>query len=332
MGKEASGTQFVILAGKLGSGKTSLVEALLGASELASTTGVIVNEIGAINIDGAVLSESARGVAMATLSNGCVCCSLTNDLVTTVEELVASRAQKALPPFERIILECSGLSRPGQVMGSLAQLSQLGLRVQIVSTYDCSRPPLSDDDSDDAIAQLTAAHNIVLTKIDLVSPERRAQAVEQVKAINPLANVINEFSLAVRARMAFRDTDSPLTALVAATVTEPSRPRALLHPRIRVFRARFVNTPEWEQVLDWFENVAGAMGERLLRTKSIVAGPMGSDRVLVQSVGSTFAAPRRLASSDIPEMSAVFIVRDCAMTELEEVPTECHVRWTLLQN
>ncbi|MFM0736887.1 GTP-binding protein [Paraburkholderia xenovorans] len=332
MSKEASGTRFVILAGKLGSGKTSLVEALLDASDLASTTGVIVNEIGAINIDGAVLSQSARGVAMATLSNGCVCCSLTNDLVTTVEELVASRAQEALPPFERIILECSGLSRPGQVMGSLAQLSQLGLRVQIVSTYDCSRSPLGDDESDDAIAQLTAAHSIVLTKVDLVSPTRRAQAVEQVNAINPLARVVNEFSSTVRARMAFRDADPQSVTIVPPVIGEPGQPRALLHPRIRVFRARFVNIPEWEQVLDWFENIAGATGDRLLRMKAIVAGPMGSDRVLIQSVGSTFAAPRRLASSDIHDMSAVFIVRDCAMAELEEVPTECDVRWTSLQN
>jgi G3E family GTPase len=84
-----------------------------------------------VNIDGAVLSESARDVAMATLSNGCVCYSLTDDLVTTVEDLVASRAQQDLPPFERIVLERSGLSRQGRVMNSLASLAQLGLRVHI---------------------------------------------------------------------------------------------------------------------------------------------------------------------------------------------------------
>ena len=100
-------TQFVILAGILGSGKTSLLEALLDSGSKTSTA-VIVNEVGAINIDGAVLSESARGITMATLSNGCVCCSLTNDLVTTVEELVALREEAGQAPFDRIVLECDG--------------------------------------------------------------------------------------------------------------------------------------------------------------------------------------------------------------------------------
>src|ERR1700760_2454825 len=82
-----SGPQFVIVSGALGSGKTSLLEALL-ACEDASDTAVIVNEAGEINIDGAVLSESGRGMSMATLSNGCVCCSMTSDLVTTAQDLV----------------------------------------------------------------------------------------------------------------------------------------------------------------------------------------------------------------------------------------------------
>jgi G3E family GTPase len=82
-----SGPQFVIVSGMLGSGKTSLLESLL-AGEDASDTAVIVNEAGEINIDGAVLSESESGMSMATLSNGCVCCSLTSDLVTTVQDLI----------------------------------------------------------------------------------------------------------------------------------------------------------------------------------------------------------------------------------------------------
>ncbi|MDE1007136.1 MAG: GTP-binding protein [Paraburkholderia fungorum] len=330
MSTQRSPTQFVILAGKLGSGKTSLLEALLESSDATSTTGIIVNEVGAVNIDGAVLSQSARGISIATLSNGCVCCSLTNDLVTTVEDLVASREEQSAPPFERIILECSGLSRPGQVMGSLAQLSQLGLRVQIVATYDCSRPPLSDDDFDDAVAQLTAAHSVVLTKVDLVSAEMRVMSVERARGLNPLANIVNETTLTIRARAAFRPTENLRDVTVPASESRQGTARALFHPRVGVFRARFLETPDWEHALDWFENIAGAMGDRLLRMKSIIADPWLKDRVLLQSVGSTFAAPRRITGSDLPDMSAVFIVRDCSMEELEAIPTECDVRWTSL--
>jgi G3E family GTPase len=324
----ATSTQFVILAGILGSGKTSLLEALLDSGS-GESTAVIVNEVGAINIDGAVLSESARGMTMATLSNGCVCCSLTDDLVTTVEELVALRADAGQKPFERIVLECSGLSRPGAVMRSLEQLAELRFRLHIVATYDCCRPPL-DCDFDDAAAQLTAAHTVVLTKIDLVSPEQRAHARSVVAGINPMARIVDEFAPSIRAREAFAEVDTSTTPQTLGS--EPTRAgESLLHPRVRVFRARFTQKPNWEDVLEWLENVAGMTGDRLLRMKAIVAGPHGSDRVLLQSVGTTFAAPRRLATTAFDDLAAVFIVRDCAMVELQQVEGACGVSWTALQ-
>lgn len=321
-------TQFVVLAGILGSGKTSLLEALLDLGNGASTA-VIVNEVGAINIDGAVLSESARGMTMATLSNGCVCCSLTSDLVTTVEELVALRAEEGQEPFERIVLECSGLSRPGAVMRSLEQLATLRFRLHIVGTYDYSRPPL-DHDFEDVSAQLAAAHTVVLTKIDLVSPERRAQARSVVAGVNPMARIVDEFAAAIRAREAFAEVDtSAIPQLVGTAPTLVGE--TLLHPRVRVFRARFTRKPNWEDVLEWLENIAGTTGDRLLRMKAIVAGPHGADRVLLQSVGTTFAAPRRLATTAFDDLAAVFIVRDCAMVELQQVDGACGVAWTALQ-
>jgi len=324
----ATSTQFVILAGILGSGKTSLLEALLDSGSGASTA-VIVNEVGAINIDGVVLSESARGMTMAILSNGCVCCSLTDDLVTTVEELVALRAEAGQKPFERIVLECSGLSRPGAVMRSLDQLAQFRFRLHIVATYDCSRPPL-DRDFEDASAQLAAAHTVVLTKIDLVSPERRAQARSVVAGMNPMARVVDEFAQSIRAREAFAEVDTSATSKIMGT--EPTRVgETLLHPRVRVFRARFAQKPNWEDVLEWLENVAGMTGDRLLRMKAIVGGPNEADRVLLQSVGTTFAAPRRLATTAFDDLAAVFIVRDCAMVELQQIDGAFGVSWTALQ-
>ncbi|BCQ29886.1 GTP-binding protein (plasmid) [Caballeronia sp. NK8] len=328
---KAPATQFMMLAGMLGSGKTSLLEALLSDSAAQTSTAIIVNEVGAINIDGAVLSESARGTAMATLSNGCVCCSLNNDLVMTIEDLVASRIEAGLPAFERIVLECSGLSRPGEVMRSLNPLAAMGLRVHIAVTYDCSRPPLDGDSFDDVAAQLGAAHTIVLTTTDLVGDEQRCLERARIARINPLAHLVDEDSLRERARAAFRDFESG-QALIAHEADEGRRSsRVLLHPRLRVFCARFHGTPEWEQTLEWMENISGALGGRLLRMKAFVAGPAPGDRILLQSVGTTFAAPRRLSPANAPDMAAVFIVRDCGMQELEEAGMSGLVRWASLQ-
>jgi G3E family GTPase len=320
-----SGPQFTIVSGMLGSGKTTLLESLL-MGESATDTAIIVNEAGEINIDGAVLSESARGMPMATLSNGCVCCSLTNDLVTTVQDLVASRRLSGKSPFARIILECSGLSRPGPIVSSLQELADLRLKLQLVTTYDCSQPSLLTDDFEDAAAQLAAASTIVLTKVDLVSAVCREEVFESVTAVNPLARVVNEFSGSVRAREAFLP---PEGATPVAVSEQPGQPmhRRMLHPRIRVFRAKLEENAPWEATLDWLENIAGALGNRLLRIKAIVSDGRPNGKILLQSVGTTFSAPRPLHPSSSTPLGAIVIARDCGRQELEAVVTEHRISW-----
>jgi G3E family GTPase len=320
-----SGPQFVIISGMLGSGKTSLLESLL-VSENASDTAIIVNEAGEINIDGAVLSESASGMSMATLSNGCVCCSLTSDLVTTVQDLVESRRLARRGPFARIVLECSGLSRPGPIIASLQELADLRLKLHLVTTYDCSRPALQTADFEDAAAQLAAANTIVLTKIDLVANERRDEALEVVASANPVAKIVNEFSAAVRARQAFLAPSENGNVVDNRGAKQQER-RRLLHPRIRVFRARIDEDFPWEASLDCLENIAGALGERLLRIKAIVPGEKGNDRVLLQSVGATFSAPRRLIRDNAPPLGAIVIARDCGSQDLESIPGAHKISW-----
>src|SRR5690606_19238855 len=112
------GTDFHVLCGFLGSGKTTLLLDFLASGEAADTA-VLVNDVGQIDVDGAVVTRSAGGMPVAMLANGCVCCSIGNELVGTVERLVADRREADLPPFRRMILECSGLSRPGPVIHSL---------------------------------------------------------------------------------------------------------------------------------------------------------------------------------------------------------------------
>ncbi|MFL9898940.1 GTP-binding protein [Paraburkholderia fungorum] len=320
-----SGPQFVIVSGSLGSGKTSLLEALLH-SEDASDTAIIVNEAGEINIDGAVLSESARGLSMATLSNGCVCCSMTSDLVTTVQDLMQFRRTAGKPLLSRIILECSGLSRPGPIVSSLQELADLRFRLHLITTYDCSRPAMEIGDFDDAVAQLAAANTIVLTKVDLVSSDKREEALRAVADVNPFAHVVNEFSASIRAREAFRPRSSGSIARGDATSVSPER-RRLLHPRIRVFRAKLSADVSLDGALDWLENIAGALGDRLLRIKAIVPGENQSDRILLQSVGTTFSAPRLLLDGRCAPLGAIIIARDCGREDLNEVATEQQVSW-----
>ncbi len=159
---------FVVLTGFLGSGKTTLLRDYLGLPEAADTA-IIVNEAGEIGLDGLILRESGGDVPMTMLANGCVCCQMTSDLARTVEALLAAERPEASGPLRRIVLETSGLSKPGPVLRQLASLAGFPMRVSVVATYDALRGPETSA-FEEAAAQWAAAHRIVLTKS---TPRRR---------------------------------------------------------------------------------------------------------------------------------------------------------------
>ncbi|WP_449433797.1 GTP-binding protein [Pseudomonas putida] len=317
----SKGIDFFILTGPLGSGKTTLLEHLFQHDEAGSGTVVIVNEAGAVNIDGAVLVDSVNGLTIEMLSNGCVCCSLSNDLVSTVQDLIESRARMNLPPFERIILECSGLSIPGEVLRSLNGLAQLQMAVGIICTYDCSSPPLDGEQFKAVAAQLSAAHTVVLTKLDMVSRVAQKEARETVTRLNPFALVIEEQSLSLRSESAF---SSAALRSTEAITPDPKVLIALPHPRINVYHAQLKDA-ELDDVLDWLENITGSLGEKLLRNKTLIA--VESTTVLMQTVGTTFSAPRKLKKTNDARSIAIFITQDCTLEELTKIPRSFEADW-----
>lgn len=315
------GIDFFILTGPLGSGKTTLLEHLLHSEESGTGTAVIVNEAGAVNIDGAILVESVNGLVIETLSNGCVCCSLGNDLVSTVQDLIETRAKLDLPPFNRIILECSGLSMPGEVVRSLAGLAHLQMAVSIICTYDCSHPPLQGVQFDAVAAQLGAAHTVVLTKMDTATGQELSDARATMERINPFATLVEEESPAVRSQRAFLDASRrPMDT----TLVQRRLVLATAHPRIHVFQALLAE-PNPGDAIDWLENITGCLGEKLLRSKTIISTP--EHDLLMQTVGTAFSAPRLLRKQPTGQSIAIFITQDCNLDQLAQVPSAFTVDW-----
>lgn len=298
-------TGFVLLAGFLGSGKTSLLVDWLSLPEAADTA-VIVNEAGEIGVDGAILAEGGT-VPMTMLENGCVCCSLTSDLVVTIRALFDARERSDRPPFRRIVLEGSGLSRPGPILRSLAPLAPLRLAVHVVSTCDATRAAQQATEFDEVAAQLAAAGTLVVTKTDLGDPR---QALELARSVNPLAHHVVEPDRLARARAAFAaPSDGPGFRLDALSSGAP-------HPRISVLRLSFTEAATWEDRLDAMEDLAAFCGERLLRVKGFLRRPGMEAPLLVQAVGTLFAPLAPIpAASDAPE-GLVVIARDLGLAEL----------------
>jgi G3E family GTPase len=197
-----------LVSGFLGSGKTSLLRHILNQKDSQTRYCVIVNEISEFNVD-AIAIEQGRLLKteekLVELSNGCICCTLREDLLIKLKELYESGR------FDRVIIESSGISEPIQVAetfffpleGKSLQdgIAPLTNCVSIVDASNIKQYMESNELPEDGSVndkdissllfdQLEFANVIVLNKLDLVSEGEKDELLALVKKINPTANVI----------------------------------------------------------------------------------------------------------------------------------------------
>jgi G3E family GTPase len=291
-----------VLTGFLGSGKTTLLRAFL-EQPAGFGTAVIVNEAGEVGLDGALLAEGGTRPPITMLSNGCVCCVAGGDLVSTIEDLLATLTA----PPARIVLETSGLSKPGAILRGLQLRPTLPLRVRVVGTFDCVRHDAVAG-FEEAAAQWAASQALVLTRRDLVGPERVAAAARLAQAINPLAAVIDA-----------PDRASGLARALAAPVTGFAAPEDTpSHPRITAFFARQTGAVTWPDLAECLDRLAFQLGERLLRIKGLVRLGEAAQPTLIQAVGTLFSPPRPFAGPETAR-GLTIITRDTRAAELADL-------------
>jgi len=174
-----------IIGGFLGSGKTSLLNHILTAST-GRRIGVLVNDFGAINID-AKLIVAIEGETVS-LANGCVCCTIRDDLLTEVFKLL----EHPDPP-EHIVIETSGVSKPVAVVETFSNPAVLGLVnvVGLITLLDAELAT-SEDTSYGSLAydQITTADLVVINKCDLVTPSTLDALTARVRALAGRARIV----------------------------------------------------------------------------------------------------------------------------------------------
>jgi len=156
-----------LLNGFLGAGKTTLLNRILNG-EHGLRVGVLVNDFGAINID----AELIEGVEenMISLTNGCVCCEIRDDLIISLEQLLLR-----VDEIDYVILEASGVADPeGIVMTFLAQKYEGLLRLDSITCVVDAEAIFSDGDNAALsylkIRQIGYSDLVILNKVDLVTP------------------------------------------------------------------------------------------------------------------------------------------------------------------
>jgi G3E family GTPase len=173
-----------IVTGFLGSGKTTFVRALLGAAGGARVA-VIVNELGELGIDGALLEGAARSVV--ELPGGCMCCESRGD----VGRALARLAEKAAE-LDAVVVETSGVADPLGVADLLAQgVFTADLRLsQVVTVVDAENFDRNLADAEAAYSQIVSADLFVVGKSDLVAPDVVTAIGERLARLNPHAAVL----------------------------------------------------------------------------------------------------------------------------------------------
>jgi G3E family GTPase len=176
-----------ILTGFLGSGKTTLLKRILHEAH-GSRIAVIENEFGEENIDNDILVQES-GEQIVQMSNGCICCTIRDDLRATLSDLAARRRKGELM-FDRIIIETTGVADPGPVAQTFFMDDEVAsqyLLDSIITLVDAKHAEQQLDTRLEAQRQVGFADQIFISKADLVSADELAALQHRLAHINPRA-------------------------------------------------------------------------------------------------------------------------------------------------
>src|SRR5476649_1273487 len=176
-----------ILTGFLGSGKTTLLKRILTEMH-GHRIAVIENEFGEENIDNEILVSDTTEQIMQ-LSNGCVCCTIREDLRATLA-LLAERRRKGELQFERVVIETTGLADPGPVAQTFFmddEIAESYLLDSILTLVDAKHAANQLNDRQEARRQVGFADQIFISKSDLVDGATVDALIHRIKHMNPRA-------------------------------------------------------------------------------------------------------------------------------------------------
>ena len=176
-----------IVTGFLGSGKTTLLKRVLTEAH-GQKIAVIENEFGEENIDNEILVQDSKE-QIIQLNNGCVCCSIREDLRTTLADLAEKRRKGELD-FDRVVIETTGLADPGPVAQTFFmddEIAESYLLDSILTLVDAKHGDQQLDTRQEARCQVGFADHIFISKTDLVDEETVNALIHRIKHMNPRA-------------------------------------------------------------------------------------------------------------------------------------------------
>lgn len=322
-----------LLTGFLGSGKTTLLKRILSAPHMAGTA-VLINEFGEIGLDH-LLVRAVHGSALV-LQNGCICCALQADLQQGLRDLIGHRgAGAALPSFERVVIETTGLADPAPILRLLDLDPMLKHQLRLdkcVATVDALHGGSQLRTHEEARRQAAAADRLVMTKTDMAPQDAVRLLRARLDAVNPTGLVLDvqapdfdprrlivegladpETKSAEAARW-FRRA-GPASVMASHAHAERGGgddATAGLEGTIRSFSLRLVEAIDWTAFGVWLTSLLHRHGPNVLRVKGLLNVPDAEGPIVLHGVQSVIHPPVHLDAWPDGDRSSrlVFIVQD----------------------
>ncbi len=318
----------LVLTGFLGSGKTTLLNHLLRGPAL-SDAAVIVNEFGEIGIDHLLVEQAFEDAVL--LKSGCICCTVRGDLVDTFQTLLERRDKGEIPPFNRVVIETTGLAEPGPVMRTIMGDKAVAERFRldgVVTTVDAVNGEGQLDSHPESVQQAALADRLVLTKTDLAEAAAVERLVARLKQLNPAAPLIRAMQGNVDPALILdvglydpvkREADIQRW-LPAEAYDDHHHHDVNRHGDIRAFCITRDKPVPWPEFRRWLDALASLRGPDLLRLKGVVNVEGETQPIALHGVQHVFHPPAKLPrwpEGDSRQTRLVFIVRGIEKAAVE---------------
>lgn len=329
-----------LLTGFLGSGKTTLLNQLLRHPDL-SDTAVVINEIGEAGLDH-ILARTVEDTYIAEntllLGSGCLCCTLRTELADTLRDLYFKRALSAIPEFNRLVIETTGLADPGPILANLLNEPVIATHYRldaVVVVVDGMHGLTQLEEHAEARKQAAVADVLLISKADLATHNQINTLSEVLVVLNPGATqhriVLGHIDPAAILNVGLFDAERRqaqpqrwLRASEKAPVGKGKLPPKIHDDAIASCTVTLPQPLRWSALEKALEKLCEQHGPRLLRLKGIIHAEESPVPLAVHAVQHMLYPPTPLAgwSEEHPESRVVVIGEKLDEKEIRKLLTQ----------
>jgi G3E family GTPase len=300
-------TPVSVITGFLGSGKTTLLRRLLADARMANAA-VLINEFGEVGLDHLLVRKVDENIVL--LNSGCLCCTVRDDLVETLDELHMKRTSGEVPAFDRVVIETTGLADPAPIIHTVLtdpSLSPVYQLTGLVATVDATHGQRQLDEHMEAVQQVAMADRVVITKTDLADAATLDGLRQRLTALSPSAAILNAtletgpepnelFDIAL---FSLDDKSADAQRWMNEEASGDG-PHHHVHDvnrhddRISTFCLTADTPIGWETFAEWLTLLLASRGDQLLRVKGLLNVTGRTRPVMVHGVQHVFYPPTEL--------------------------------------